>query len=33
VLACHAGSAKVLHRLHPFAVAMAGDGEFDPWKD
>jgi len=33
VLACHAGSVKVLHRLHPFAVAMAGDGEFDPWKD
>jgi tRNA-splicing ligase RtcB len=33
VLACHAGSVKVLHRLRPFAVAMAGDGEFDPWKD
>jgi tRNA-splicing ligase RtcB len=33
VLASHAGSVKVLHRLRPFAVAMAGDGEFDPWKD
>jgi hypothetical protein len=33
VLAHHAGSVKVLHTLRPFAVAMAGDGEFDPWKD
>jgi tRNA-splicing ligase RtcB (3'-phosphate/5'-hydroxy nucleic acid ligase) len=33
VLAAHAGSIKVLHTLRPFAVAMAGDGEFDPWKD
>jgi tRNA-splicing ligase RtcB (3'-phosphate/5'-hydroxy nucleic acid ligase) len=33
VLAHHAGSVKVLHRLHPFAVVMAGSGEFDPWKD
>jgi len=33
VLASHAGSVKVQHRLRPFAVAMAGDGEFDPWKD
>jgi len=32
VLAHHAGSVKVLHTLHPFAVAMAG-GEVDPWKD
>jgi tRNA-splicing ligase RtcB len=22
-----------LKRLKPFAVAMAGGGEFDPWKD
>jgi tRNA-splicing ligase RtcB len=33
VLAHHAGSVKVLHTLRPFAVAMAGDGEFDPFKD
>ena len=33
VLAHHAASVKVLHTLRPFAVAMAGDGEFDPWKD
>jgi len=33
VLAEHAGSTKVLHTLRPFAVAMAGEGEFDPWKD
>ncbi len=33
VLAYHAASARVLHRLRPFAVAMAGTGEFDPFKD
>jgi tRNA-splicing ligase RtcB (3'-phosphate/5'-hydroxy nucleic acid ligase) len=33
VLAYHAGSVKVLHTLRPFAVAMAGAGEFDPFKD
>jgi tRNA-splicing ligase RtcB len=33
VLAHHAGSVKVLHRLRPFAVVMAGEGEFDPFKD
>lgn len=33
VLAEHGASVKVLHTLRPFAVAMAGDGEFDPWKD
>jgi tRNA-splicing ligase RtcB (3'-phosphate/5'-hydroxy nucleic acid ligase) len=33
VLAFHAGSAKVIHRLRPFAVVMAGDGEVDPFKD
>jgi len=33
VLAYHAASAKVLHTLRPFAVAMAGEAEFDPWKD
>jgi tRNA-splicing ligase RtcB len=33
VLARHAASIKVLHTLRPFAVAMAGEGEFDPFKD
>jgi tRNA-splicing ligase RtcB len=33
VLASHSGSIKVLHTLRPFAVAMAGEGEFDPFKD
>ena len=33
VLAQHAGSIGVLHTLRPFAVAMAGEGEFDPFKD
>jgi tRNA-splicing ligase RtcB len=33
VIGQHAGSVKVLHTLRPFAVAMAGAGEFDPFKD
>jgi tRNA-splicing ligase RtcB len=33
VLAEHTGTIKVLHRLRPFAVAMAGEGEFDPFRD
>jgi tRNA-splicing ligase RtcB len=33
VLAHHAASTNVLHTLRPFAVAMAGEAEFDPWKD
>lgn len=33
VLAHHAGSIEVQHTLRPFAVVMAGDGEFDPFKD
>jgi tRNA-splicing ligase RtcB len=33
VLAHHAASVKVLHTLRPFAVAMAGNDEFDPFKD
>ena len=33
VLAHHARSIKVLHKLRPFAVAMAGAGEIDPFKD
>jgi tRNA-splicing ligase RtcB len=33
VLSEHANTVKVLHTLRPFAVAMAGEGEFDPFKD
>lgn len=33
VLAEHSNTIKVLHTLRPFAVAMAGAGEFDPFKD
>lgn len=33
VLALHAGTIKINHTLKPFAVAMAGPGDFDPWKD
>ena len=33
VLAHHTASVKVLHTLRPFAVAMAGEGEFDPFRD
>lgn len=33
VLAHHATSIRVLHRLRPFAVVMAGSGEIDPFKD
>lgn len=33
VLAEHAGSIKVTRTLRPFAVAMAGAGEIDPFKD
>lgn len=33
VLAHHSASIKTLHTLRPFAVAMAGEGEFDPFKD
>jgi tRNA-splicing ligase RtcB len=33
VLAWHAGSIRVLHRLRPFAVVMAGSKEIDPFKD
>ncbi len=33
VLAQHAGTIRVQHTLTPFAVAMAGEGEFDPFKD
>jgi tRNA-splicing ligase RtcB (3'-phosphate/5'-hydroxy nucleic acid ligase) len=33
VLREHDGTIHVLHTLRPFAVAMAGPGEFDPYKD
>jgi tRNA-splicing ligase RtcB (3'-phosphate/5'-hydroxy nucleic acid ligase) len=33
VIAQHAGTMKVLQTLRPFAVAMAGSSEFDPFKD
>ena len=33
VLNAHVGTIAVNHTLTPFAVAMAGDGEFDPFKD
>lgn len=33
VLAHHQDSVKVLHTLRPFAVAMAGNGEYDPFRD
>jgi tRNA-splicing ligase RtcB len=33
VLGQHAGTIRVLHTLRPFAVAMAGEREFDPFKD
>jgi len=28
-----AGTVNILDTLRPFAVAMAGAGEFDPFKD
>jgi len=31
VISQHACTARVLHTLRPFAVAMAGPGEFDPF--
>jgi tRNA-splicing ligase RtcB len=33
VLDEHAGTIRIQHRLRPFSVAMAGEGEFDPFKD
>ena len=33
VLAFHSNSARVVHRLRPFVVVMAGGDEFDPFKD
>ncbi|MFW5719431.1 MAG: RtcB family protein [Candidatus Dojkabacteria bacterium] len=33
VLQSHEGTIKILHRLRPIGVAMAGAGEADPYKD
>jgi tRNA-splicing ligase RtcB (3'-phosphate/5'-hydroxy nucleic acid ligase) len=33
VLAAHAGSVRVKHRLRPLGVAMAGRDVYDPYKD
>ena len=33
VLAAHAGTIRVRHRLRPLGVAMAGRGVHDPYKD
>jgi tRNA-splicing ligase RtcB len=33
VLDRHVGTIRIQHTLHPFAVAMAGEDEFDPFKD
>ena len=33
VLAAHSASVEILHRLTPVGVAMAGEHEFDPFKD
>ena len=33
VLAHHAGTVRVLHRLFPIGVAMASAETFDPYKD
>ena len=33
VLAQHEGTVRVLHTLRPIGVAMAGEGERDPYKD
>lgn len=33
VLACHAGTVRVIHTLRPLGVCMAGDDVFDPYKD
>ena len=33
VLGYHAGSLQIEHTLMPIGVCMAGDGEFDPYRD
>jgi len=33
VLEEHGGTIRILHTLRPLGVAMAGENEFDPFKD
>ena len=33
VLAAQEGTVEVLHTLRPLVVVMAGEDEFDPYKD
>ena len=33
VLGYHEGTVRILHTLKPLGVAMAGENEFDPYKD
>jgi tRNA-splicing ligase RtcB len=33
VLAAHAGTIRILHTLRPLGVVMAGESEWDPYKD
>lgn len=33
VLAHHSATIRILHTLQPVGVAMAGENEFDPYKD
>ena len=33
VLAAHAATIRILHRLRPLVVVMAGEGEVDPYRD
>ena len=32
-LGFHEGTMRILHTLKPLGVAMAGENEFDPYKD
>ena len=33
VLDAHSDTINILHQLTPIGVAMAGEGEYDPYKD
>jgi len=33
VLSYQGNTIKILHELHPIGVAMAGEHEYDPYKD
>jgi tRNA-splicing ligase RtcB len=33
VLQYHTGTVRILHKLTPIGVAMAGENEVDPYKD